>query len=276
MNKTSNNLMVPFLKELNYQTHIPSNSIIYGRFLNDFQKDCLLFKHSKSNAMSQQEVNQLRGFGFKMCYVYDQLDLENREFTEEGFLSIRNDIRHIIKAGFTHILLSNAYLIELVSNEFSREIHIVISQQLECNSSRAKVFFDVLNDTSPISHLIVSQNHLTENDLLEMKSEFKNIELVVEADRWASDIQIIHEHYYNIIYGHYNNYAIEELSKFVKRTDILSKIKSPNDFYLDVPHITTKLGEINVKPKLFLNNLKKFLKKDYDKIRIIDFNLWYD
>jgi hypothetical protein len=207
-------LMLPFLKGVNYENLASPNSMIYGRFSNDYQRDCLVFNVAIKNSMTVDDVSYLRSLGFKVCYVYDMLDLENREFTKSGFLSINEDIKNAIKSGFTHILLSNAYLIELTANEYKDQIQIVVSQQLECNSSRFRIFFDVLNDISSISHIIISQNRLTRRRLKELITTFREVQLIVEIDRWASDIQMVHEHYYNFLYGYHNIYAIDELRKF--------------------------------------------------------------
>jgi hypothetical protein len=267
-------LMLPFLKGLNYQNKAYLNSMVYGRFCDDFQKECLLFHVASRNFMIPEDVQELRDRGFDVCYVYDMLDLENREFTEAGFLSIDRDIKNIIRSGFTHILLANAYLIELVCNEYGNQIQVVLSQQLEFNSARAKIFFEVINDTACISHLVISQNHLTYSRLKELQSIFKGIQLVVEPDRWASDIQMIQEHYYNMVYGYYNEYVVDELRKFTSKKEILQHIKSPDELHIDHPNLMYKIGEINMPLVLYENNLKAVLERDFSKIRIIDLYLW--
>lgn len=274
MNSQPLKLMLPFLKGVKYENLASPNSMVYGRFSNDFQKDCLLFNVAVKNSMTADDVAYLRTLGFKVCYVYDMLDLENREFTESGFLSINEDIRNAIESGFTHILLSNAYLIELTANEYKDEIQIVLSQQLECNSSRFHVFFEVLNDISSITHVVISQNRLTRARLNELVTLFKKIQLIVEVDRWASDIQMVHEHYYNILYGYYNVYAIDQLRKLSNDKGILQHVKSAADLLHNNQNLMYKIGEINVPAGLYEHNLQAILSKNFNDILIVDLNFW--
>lgn len=276
MNRTDHLwLMLPYLREMNYGNEVCSDKImIYGRSNGDFQLNCLLFKFATNNTMKDRDVARLRRLGFDVCYVYDMLDFENREFTIKGFVAINADIKRAIEAGYTHILVANAYLIELLCNEYVDQIKVIISSLLEFNSSRARTFMDVLNDSSAISHIVVSQNHLTIDKWIEMKKVFHDVQLVLEPDRWSSNIQMIHEHYYNIVYGYHKKSALKALKNFVNQKRVYAHVKQPLELILEWPHNVYKLGEINVSPELLRHNLKALTAGDIRNIKIIDFYLW--
>lgn len=136
----STKLYLPFLIDLNMKELKPSEVVFFGRLKEDFLSDCLLFKTGLINALDRERVTKLERQGYELCYVYDVLDLENFEFTIEGYKAIRKDLDSIIKLGFSQIMLSNSYLIELVLNEYANKIDVIISSQLEINSERGRVF----------------------------------------------------------------------------------------------------------------------------------------
>lgn len=136
----------------NYYKKLPKNSIIFGRFKNDFQSNCFLYKLGKLNSISGKDIKFLKQQGFKLCYSYEVFDFENREFTINGYKKIRSDVDRIISSGFDYICVSNPYIIEIICNEYKKKINLVVSANLEINSPRGKLFFDLLNDTSSISH----------------------------------------------------------------------------------------------------------------------------
>jgi len=224
--------------------------------------------------MSGDDVLRLRKAGADVCYVYDMIDLENREFTREGFRAVNADLTRAISQGFTHILLSNAYLIELVCNEYAKDLKIVGSSLLECNSERFKVFFDALNDDRAVSHVVVSQNQMTPKKLKGLKKAFSDKKLVIEADRWTSDIQMVHEHYYNMAYGYSSDDAVEELERFAADADVLQHVKTPEQVWQDDPNFVYKFGEVNVSYEVWRKNVQKALAGQSEQIEIIDHALW--
>jgi len=238
------------ISERNYYRKLPKNSIIYGRFKNDFQSNCFLYKLAKHNSISKKDIKFLKKLGFKLCYSYEMLDFENREFTINGYKKIKSDIERVIFSGFDYICVSNPYVIEMICNEYRKKINLVISANLEINSPRGKLFFEVLNDTSSISHLIVSQNHLNLFRLKKIKEVFKGVNVVLEIDRLASDNQIIHEHYYNVLYGYYQRGVKKYLKKFVREN--LEYFKTPKDLIYLETGINYKVGEIIADSKLVL------------------------
>lgn len=106
---------------------------------------------------------------------------------------------------------------------------------------------------------------------------FPNINLIIELDRWASDNQLIHEHYYNIVYGLDSPYARKEIQKYVNRLDIQSYLKTREEMFYnqkDIPNLSYKLGEINIPSALLSKNLSSFLNHKYSDLKIIDLYLW--
>lgn len=267
-------IMFPFFRSAPWEELQHRVSMVYGRPRHDYQRDCLVFKCAEHETMDQQDVALLRANGFDVCYVYDMLDLENREFTEDGFLAICSDIERAIAWGYSHIMVSNGYLIELVLNEYGHKIKTVISSLLECNSDRAKVFFDVLNDVSSVSHIVLSQNHLTPARLTQTIRIFGGIQLTVEVDRWCSDLQMIHEHYYNVLYGYYNADALRELRRLTRRADIVGHIKSPVEMIWPERHLNYKVGDLNSSYTRCRSNLNSLLDQKYSEIRIVDLDMW--
>ena len=246
MQKTK--LFMPYINDNDYLEQIKSepdkdNLIIFGRYRHDYQDNCVLFNNSKHNAMTPEDVRKLKMSGFNICYVYDVFDFENREFTVDGYKALNHDINRIIKDGFTHILVSNPYLIEILCNEYKHKIKLVISSQLEINSVQGLLFFDVLNDISAISHVVLSQNHLNKSRFNELQLEFskRNINVVVELYRPASNNQIIHEHYYNVLYGYVTKNAKEYVDKYFNKNQ--EYFKSTRDMYYKSQWF--KIGDVN-------------------------------
>ncbi|UTR16385.1 hypothetical protein MM221_07515 [Salipaludibacillus sp. LMS25] len=268
----SKTLFLPYINSNDYLSNIPDNTILFSRFENDFQKDCLLFTESKKNCIYLDELEILINKGLKFCYVYDMFHFENREFTIEGYKTIRNDIDKIIKSGFSYILVSNPFIIEIICNEYRGKINLVISSQLEINNERGKLFFEVLNDSSPITHLIVSQNHLTKSRLKKIINTFPNLEIILEIDRFSSDNQIVHEYYYNILYGYYNDFAIDILNEFIINNK--KYIKSPEQIFYNYTNLGYKIGELNADPGIVLKNVSNFETMEIRNIDIIDLQLW--
>ncbi len=266
-------LMIPFSRRLDYCS-LDARLIVYGRLEQDYQSDCLLFRASARAAMTGDDVARLRRLGAEVCYVYDVLDFENREFTPEGFAAINSDIGRAVGLGFTHIMVSNAYLVELLTNEYRNLIKVIISPLLECNSARSHVFFEVLNDASSISHLVVSQNHLTLERFEGMKRVFDGVQLIVEADRWSSDIQMIHEHYYNVLYGRYQLGAVAELVRLTRSERIRRHLAPCKHFLRSRGDVTYKIGELNAPAELVRANLDALLRGDFDAMRMVDLELW--
>lgn len=264
---------LPYLKlnkfsTKNYYKKLPKNSIIFGRFENDFQSSCFLYKVGKVNSISGKDIKFLKHQGFKLCYSYEMFDFENREFTIRGYRKIRFDIDTIISSGFDYICVSNPYIIEIICNEYGRKINLVVSANLEINSPRGKLFFEVINDTSSLSHLIVSQNHLNSFKLREIIRSFKGVNIVLEIDRLASNNQIVHEHYYNVLYGYYNKGVKKYLRNFINGN--LRYLKTPSELIYTEPGLSYKIGEIIVNSSLILKNLNAFLTKRFEDIVLID------
>ncbi|MDD3183319.1 MAG: hypothetical protein PHD48_11035 [Alphaproteobacteria bacterium] len=274
MNNEPKKFMMPFFPEEKYDWFPSEKLMVFGRVEGDYQSNCALFGHSNTRNMTAPDVTRLRKVGADVCYVYDMIDLENREFTREGFQAINADLARAVSSGFTHILLANAYLIELVCNEYAKDLKIVGSGLLECNSARFKAFFDVMNDDSPVSHVIISQNHMTQERFQDLKNAFPNKELVIEVDRWTSDIQMVHEHYYNMVYGYFGEEAIAELKRFTLEAFIKQHIKKPEQLWMDDSSLVYKFGEINVSHRMWMENVKAGLAGTPDKIEIIDSALW--
>jgi hypothetical protein len=267
-----NDLFLPFIKSDEYIAKLPYNSIVYGRKDGDFQKDCFLFKNSTTNSFNKKYVLSLKNKGIRTAYVYDMFDFENKEFTVQGYQNIRKDIDNIVEMGFKFIIVSNPYIIELLCNEYrTTGINVVISSLLEINSTRGKIFFDVLNDTSIISHIILSQNHMSEKHLNAILKQYPNIKIVLEIDRFASDNQIVHENYYNWIYGYYNEYVLKYLNEYIERNKAYTK--KANELFYSNENLCYKLGEINASANIVLNNLYA-LKEDINNMKIVDYYLW--
>jgi hypothetical protein len=278
MGKPVRDLMVPFSSEIASLFETQSsvgNLMIYGRPLDDFQSSCLLFQAARHNAMTAEVIDNLRASGMSVCYAYDMQDLENREFTIWGYQQIRKDIDWAISAGFSHIMLSNAYLIELVCNEYHGRINVIVSPLLECNSARASVFFEVLNDTSAITHIVATQNRMDDAGWESLKAAFPNQTLVIEADRWTSDLQMVHEHYYNVAYGYWSPEAQAELKRFVRDDRFRSQIKQPSELLRrDESDVTWKVGEMNAPPDLVRRNLEAIWSGRLANVDLVDPYLW--
>lgn len=266
--------MMPFFPQEKYDWFEHDKLMIFGRPKNDFQSNCTLFNHPRTRHMTENDVFRLRKTGANVCYVYDMLDLENREFTREGFNAVNADLGRAVSAGFTHVLLSNAYLIELACNEYAKDLKVVASSLLECNSARFRTFFDVLNDNSSVSHVVVSQNHMTSERFQGLKKAFSDKALVIEVDRWTSDIQMIHEHYYNMAYGYSSEDAIKALKRFSTDENMKKHIKPLEHLWLFDTNLTYKFGEINVPHHVWRQNVTAGLTKKLQNVTIIDFALW--
>lgn len=267
-------LILPYLPSFEY-SDIPECRMVYGRLeAVDYQDKCLLFVSSRENCMKKENVFSLRESGFDVCYSYDMFDFENKEFTLDGYREICADIERAVNIGFTHILLANPYTIELVCNEFGGQIKVMISSQLEINSDRGRVFFDVLNDISAVTHLVVSQNQLNRLRLSEIFHVFPDVHIVIEPDRWASDNQIIHEHYYNILYGYHNKPACSALSRLVRDPGTVRFVKPTTELFYDMPGLMYKLGELNIIPELLRQNIAAVREKHPQRASVIDFAMW--
>ncbi|MDD4617468.1 MAG: hypothetical protein PHW76_10275 [Alphaproteobacteria bacterium] len=266
--------MMPFFAEENYDWFPFEKLIVFGRVKNDYQSNCALFGHPNTRSMTAVDVSRLREAGAEVCYVYDTIDFENREFTKEGFKAINADLLRAISDGFTHVLLANAYLIELVCNEYAKDLKMIGSSLLECNSARFKAFFDVMNDDRPVTHVVIPQNHMTPGKFQGLKEAFPDKELIIEVDRWTSDIQMVHEHYYNMAYGYFSKDAITELDRFAKDGAIKQHIKTSEQLWLDDSDLVYKFGEVNVSHRLWKQNVEEGLAGCPRKIEIIDSALW--
>lgn len=251
--------MLPYLRDLPLTSIAVEDTLIYGRPADDFLAECLLFRAAAHNSMVAVDVQRLRHAGFSVCYSYEMLDLGNREFTEQGYQAIVTDLRRASNWGYSHVQLCNPYLIDLVANEFQNELKIVVSSQLEFNSGRARVFLDVMNNPSSITHVVISQKRLTPASFSEMQQAFAGIQLVVELDRWLSDVQIVHERFYNILYGHDSSSARRELRRLATSRDILTELIPTKAFVLEQPKIMYKLGEINCTAASVLANVTHFV-----------------
>lgn len=125
MNK---DLLLPYNSDKDYLYSIPKNSILQTRFKNDFQSDCLLYKECIKQAIKERKAEYLNS-QFRLCYIYDMFNFENKEFTITGYTAINNDIKKIISCGFKYIMVSNPYIIELICNEYANDINIIVSSQ---------------------------------------------------------------------------------------------------------------------------------------------------
>lgn len=264
-------IFLPYLKDEEYLNSLTDNCILYTRFKDDFQSKCFLFKSSEEKSITESEMMDFKD-KYNFCYVYDMFNMENKEFTVEGYKSINQDIKKAINMGFKYIMVSNPYIIELLCNEYKGDINVVISSQLEFNSLQSKIFLDVLNDTSCISHIILSQNHLNYTEVSSIIASMPDIKMVIELDRAASDNQIVHEFYYNILYGYYHENISEHLQKFLNENK--TKFKTPKDMFYDCNNLNYKIGEINLKKEDIIYNLQKIKDKKIEEIKVIDFNLW--
>lgn len=262
---------LPYYKDKDYLNSLPQNTILCTRFKHDFQSDCLLFKVCENNTVNETEASYLNS-EFAGCYIYDMFNFENREFTLEGYDAIVGDIDKIIDCGFKYILVSNPYIIELLSNEYSDKIKIVISSQLEINSAQSKIFFEVLNNTANISHIILSQNYKYDQELKNIMDNFKEYNLVIEADRICSNNQIVHESYYNMLYGYYNEHTVKHILQFIK--DNMAYFKQPTELVPSKYILSYKIGTLNTPKETVVHNLRNIIENKISNINIIDYNLW--
>lgn len=263
-------ILLPLYIDEHYLASVPANAILFTRFKNDYQDNCFLFHEIQEYTISQEESEKLSK-KYHLCYLYDMFHFENREFTIEGYEEINSDIKNIISSGFKYILVSNPYIIELLCNEYSGGINVIVSSQLEINSSHSKIFFDVLNSTSNISHIIVSQNHLHKKEFDEMKRTF-DVELIVELDRLISDNQIVHEHFYNMLYGYYNNSVKSNLIEYISDNQKYFRRQDLVEYYDE--SISYKLGELNLNQKILQENLSYLINGKLKNINVIDYDLW--
>lgn len=267
-------LMLPFLRDMPLSGIRADRALIFGRPSEDFLGNCLLFRTAERNSMNQADVQRLRSATFRVCYSYEMLDLENREFTEGGYQAICRDIRRAVEWGYTHIQLSNPYIIELVTNEFAGQIQVVISSLLDFDSGRARVFLDVLNDPTPVTHVVISQPRLTRDRFREMQEAFTGLHLVVEVDRWLSDVQIIHDRYYNVLYGYDSEYARLELRRLATLPAIRQALRPVRAFLFEVSGVLYKVGEINTNVPRVLANIEALQRRQYDLLRNVDLETW--
>jgi hypothetical protein len=237
------------------------------------QASCLLYTSAAENAMCQEDVEDVRRRGRMACYVYDVLDLENVEFTPSGLSWIRKDLKQAITWGFTHIMLANPYIIELVTNEFARDIQVVISPQLEFDSERAAVFLEGLNNPVGISHVIVPTNRLTGLRLRELERAFSAQTIIVELDRWSSNVQLVNDRYFNVLHGSYHAEALGELQRLTSSADLLKMLRRPDPLFLSGTRLI-KVGEIVSPPSLVTANLEAARNRRYDSVTVVDLHLW--
>lgn len=264
-------ILLPLYLDENSKDSILDDMILYTRFKHDFQEDCFLFHETRKCTITQEEAKNLSK-KYQLCYLYDMFHFENREFTVEGFQEINSDIQNIINSGFKYILVSNPYIIELLCNEYKNDIGVIVSSQLEINSAHSKIFFDVLNNTSNISYIIVSQNHLHKKEFKEMRHVFDGIELMVELDRLISDNQIVYEYLNNMLYGYHNNSVKYYLKKYIKDNWQYFRNQDLVDQYDE--NISYKLGELGLDEKILQKNLGYLLNNELENIRVIDYDLW--
>ncbi|MEG0332521.1 MAG: hypothetical protein RR637_09030 [Clostridium sp.] len=264
-------LFLPLYDCSEYIERYKNRGIFCTRFSKDFQSKCFLYSASESNSITYDRASELNK-SIDLCYVYDMFHFENMEFTVEGFSEINKDIQSIINCGFKYIMVSNPFIIEILCNEYSDKINVVISSQLEINSSQSKIFFDVLNNTESISHIVISQNYICEEDFNSILQVFSDKKIVVEVDRLYSKNQIIHEHYYNMLYGYYNQNVECNISKFIEESR--KYIEKTKKSMLESKIIQYKIGEINVDRKCVEYNIEKLNQELYDDIIICDYSMW--
>ena len=267
-------LMVPFVQGICGGDFQADCTMFFGRPVEDFATNCLLYCSAKSNAMNAADVRCLRSNGFRVCYSYNVLDFENREFTELGYGAICDDIQRAIDWGYTHIQLANPYVIELATNEYASQVSVILSSQLEFNSGRARVFLDVLNNSSSVTQLIVSQNQLTKDRYSEIGHSFPGVQLVVEVDRWVSDVQVIHERYYNILYGYDTEHARAELRRVTTDPALRRALRPVSQFLFEQPGVLYKVGEINTSAELILANIEALRRGNYSLLKNVDLDIW--
>lgn len=264
-------MLLPLYMDESFMGSESEGRIFLTRFEHDFQKDCFLFHEARDCAISPEEARSISG-RYQLCYAYDMFHFENREFTVEGYKEICTDIQTMIDTGFKYILVSNPYIIELLCNEYSEDLRVIVSSQLEINHAHSKIFFDVLNNTKNISYVVVSQNHLHKQEFEEMRRTFGSIELMVELDRLISDNQIVHEQFNNMLYGYYNDSVkchikkyIEENRRYFRKQDLVDQFDE---------NISYKLGELGVDKKIPEKNLEHLLHNELEDIQVIDYDLW--
>ncbi|MCP4103073.1 MAG: hypothetical protein GY750_16885 [Lentisphaerae bacterium] len=275
----TNKYMVPYFKNMDLASLLSKINgkieILMTNFDDDFQKNYLKNMCSKHNAVTKKDIECLKK-NYKLCYYYETLDFENIEFTIQGYDAIRKDIHRIIDSGFTYIMLSNPYIIELICNEYSNDIKIIVSSQLEFNSERAKIFFEVINDTSCIESIVISQKHLSVEKFKRMKNCFKGLNLISEIDRFSSEIQMVHEQYYNTIYGYYNENAVKYLKELtLKITEDNNKygIKDVSKIIFDNESII-KFGSPCSTYELLEHNITSFESGNIENIKCCDLLMW--
>ncbi len=264
-------LLLPLDLDENGMDSDLDDTIFFTRFEHDFQENCFLFHETRKCAISQEEAGNLSN-KYPLCYLYDMFHFENREFTVEGYEEINSDIQNMIDCGFKYILVSNPYIIELLCNEYRDDIRVIVSSQLEINSAHSKIFFDVLNNTSNISNIIVSQNHLHKKEFEEMRHVFDGIELMVELDHLISDNQIVFEYLNNMVYGYYNNSVKCYLKKFIE--DNLKYFRNQDLIEQYDENISYKLGELGLDRGILRKNLECLFHNELDNIHVIDYDLW--
>ena len=61
-----------------------------------------------SHLCSKEREAEYLNSQFRLCYIYDMFNFENKEFTITGYTAINNDIKKIISCGFKYIMVSNS------------------------------------------------------------------------------------------------------------------------------------------------------------------------
>ena len=94
-------LMVPFNTMISWQELGLTPAVVFGRPATDFAADCLLYKIGKA-ILNSRDISRLKAQGSLICYSYERLDFDNREFTIDGHRAIVQDMQTAISSGFTH------------------------------------------------------------------------------------------------------------------------------------------------------------------------------
>lgn len=268
-------LMVPFLTTHFWTESGLSPRLVYGRFGDDFASDCLLYQAGSITTLTEDHIEALRSTGTSVCYAYDRLDFDNREFTRSGYRAVYSDMRRASSMGFTHVLLANPYLIEMVSNEFGDCLKIIISSQLDFNSARAHILLEALNHAESVTHVVVSQCQLEQGHFADMARAFKGLQLIVEVDRWLSDTRIVNDRYYNVIYGLASDAANTEARRLTLDSSLRNLLRPVKPFLLDQSlELVYKVGEINAPATIVTANARAVLTGSFSEIAIVDLHCW--
>lgn len=247
---------------------------IYGHFKDDFLS--LFYKYNKKikkSIFTEDSIKVYKENNIKPVYIYDVFDLQNFEYNKETYNTIRKDLDKIVNKGINNILLSNPFLIDLVSIHYRDRLKVIVSNLLDIHSFESMIFFETIENPESINCIELSQYMMTCEKLETIMSAYPQFKYILISDGLLTNNHIINSHYSDLLYG----YNAENLDEYI--VNLLKEIEEKKIYrdtlYPEVinENLFLKVGNTFSTIELILNNIESLNTKSFQTLQISDFEL---